>query len=74
MDFTIEFNSGGNHGHQLKDALGGFTIGYLLNLNYIHTPHSYLDFFGIGYNFYVTRNNKFNVNIVQHIRNRRYIT
>ena len=49
MDFTIEFNSGGNHGHQLKDALGGLTIGYLLNLNYVHTPYSYLDFFGIGY-------------------------
>ena len=47
MDYTIEFNSGGNHGHQLKDALGGFTIGHLLNLNYIHTPYSYLDFFGI---------------------------
>jgi hypothetical protein len=49
MDFTIEFNSGGNHGHQLKDALGGLTIGYLLNLRYIHTPYPYLDFFGIGY-------------------------
>lgn len=50
MDFTIEFTSGGNHGHQLKDALGGLTIGRLFNLNYIHTPYNYLDFFALGYN------------------------
>ena len=49
MDFTIEFTSGGNHGHQLKDALGGLTIRRLFNLNYVHTPYSYLDYFGIGY-------------------------
>lgn len=49
MDFTIEFTSGGNHGHQLKDALGGLTIGRLFNLNYVHTPYSYLDYFGLGY-------------------------
>ncbi|CAM1362668.1 hypothetical protein [Tenacibaculum xiamenense] len=49
MDFTIEFTSGGNHGHQLKDALGGLTIGKLFNLNYVHTPYSYLDYFGLGY-------------------------
>ena len=46
MDFTIEFTSGGNHGHQLKDALGGLTIRRLFNLNYVHTPYSYLDYFG----------------------------
>lgn len=51
MDFTIEFTSGGNHGHQLKDALGGLTIGRLFNLNYIHTPYSYLDYFGLGYKY-----------------------
>jgi hypothetical protein len=50
MDFTIEFTSGGNHGHQIKDALGGLTIGKLLGLNYVHTPYPYLDFFAIGYN------------------------
>ena len=50
MDFTIEYTSGGNHGHQLKDALGGLTIGRLFNLNYVHTPYGYLDYFGIGYN------------------------
>ncbi len=50
MDFTIEFTSGGNHGHQLKDALGGLTIGKLFNLNYVHTPYEYLDYFGLGYN------------------------
>ncbi|MCG8309857.1 MAG: hypothetical protein MI975_20845 [Cytophagales bacterium] len=49
MDFTIEFNSGGNHGHQLKDALGGLTAGCLFDLKYVHTPHKYLDYFGIGY-------------------------
>mgnify|MGYP006097302501 FL=1 len=53
MDFTIEFTSGGNHGHQLKDALGGLTIGRLFNLNYVHTPYDYLDYFGIGYNHQV---------------------
>ena len=50
MDFTIEFTSGGNHGHQLKDALGGLTIGRLFNLDYVHTPYEYLDYFGLGYN------------------------
>ena len=49
MDFTIEFNSGGNHGHQLKDALGGLTIGLLYGLNYVHTPYDYLKYFAIGY-------------------------
>ena len=47
LKFTID-NTGGNHGHQLKDYLGGWTIGRLFNLDYLHTPHSYLDFFGIG--------------------------
>lgn len=51
MDFTIEFTSGGNHGHQLKDALGGLTIGRLFNLNYVYTPYAYLDYFGLGYNY-----------------------
>lgn len=48
MKFTIDFNSGGNHGHQLKDALGGWTIGHLFNLTYVHTPYKYLDSFGVG--------------------------
>ncbi|WP_281310674.1 hypothetical protein [Flavobacterium flavigenum] len=51
MDFTIEFTSGGNHGHQLKDALGGLTIGRLFNLNYVHTPYEYLDYFGFGFKY-----------------------
>ncbi|WP_417939534.1 hypothetical protein [Flavobacterium sp. RS13.1] len=51
MDFTIEFTSGGNHGHQLKDALGGLTIGRLFNLNYVHTPYEYLDYFGLGFKY-----------------------
>lgn len=48
--FTIDHNSGGNHGHQLKDTLGGLTIGELLGLKYIHTPYEYLEFFKVGYN------------------------
>lgn len=60
MDFTIEFTSGGNHGHQLKDALGGLTIGRLFNLNYVHTPYDYLDYFGIGYNHQVVEVKKRN--------------
>lgn len=55
MDFTIEFTSGGNHGHQLKDALGAMAIGRLFNMNYVHTPYEYLDFFGIGYNYPVVK-------------------
>jgi hypothetical protein len=51
MDFTIEFTSGGNHGHQLKDALGALTIGRLFNLDYVHTPYNYLDFFGLGFKY-----------------------
>lgn len=51
MDFTIDFTSGGNHGHQLKDALGGLTIGRLFDLNYVHTPYEYLDYFGFGYKY-----------------------
>jgi len=45
--YTIEFNSGGNHGHQLKDYLGGRTIGELYNLEYIATPYKYLSSFGV---------------------------
>lgn len=55
MDFTIEFTSGGNHGHQLKDALGALTIGRLFDLNYVHTPYEYLAFFGIGYKYPVVK-------------------
>lgn len=47
--YTIDFNSGGNHGHLLKDYFGGITIGHLFNLQYVHTPFSYLDYFAIGY-------------------------
>ena len=61
MDFTIEFNLG-NHGHQLKDALGGLTIGRLFNLNYVHTPYDYLDYFGVGYNYQVLQKADRNLN------------
>jgi len=45
MEFTILHNSGGNHGHQLKDHFGGITIGKLLGLEYRHSAYSYLDYF-----------------------------
>jgi len=34
-----------NHGHQLKDWIGGLVISKLLKLEYVHTPYEYLDFF-----------------------------
>lgn len=69
MDFTIEFTSGGNHGHQLKDAIGGLTIGRLFNLNYIHTPYSYLDYFGLGYKYPVIEkeNRKLHYETIVHV-------
>ena len=45
MNYTIINNSGGNHGHQLKDWIGGYTIGKLLGLKYYHTNYDYLDYF-----------------------------
>lgn len=45
---TVRNTSGGNHGHQLKDLLGGLAIIKALGLSYLHTPYSYLDFFGLG--------------------------
>ena len=45
MNYTIKNNSGGNHGHQLKDWMGSYTIGTLLGLDYYHTEYEYLNFF-----------------------------
>jgi hypothetical protein len=45
MNYTIKHNSGGNHGHQLKDWMGSYTIGLLLGLDYYHTDYEYLNFF-----------------------------
>ena len=42
---TIINNSGGYHGHQIKDVLGAKTIMSLFDLNYLHTPYPYLDHF-----------------------------
>lgn len=47
---TIKNNSGGNHGHQLKDMFGGLTIAKLYGFKYLHRPNDYLDFFALGYN------------------------
>ena len=44
MNYTIK-NEVGNHGHQLKDWMGSYTIGALLGLNYYHTDYTYLNFF-----------------------------
>lgn len=48
--FTVQNTSGGNHGHQLKDLLGGITIGRIFDFEYVHTCYPYLDFFGLGLN------------------------
>ncbi len=48
MDFTIVNNSGGYHGHQIKDVLGGICIGKLLGLRYRSMRYAYLDHFSIG--------------------------
>jgi hypothetical protein len=46
--FTVRNTSGGFYGHQLKDWIGGYTLGKLLNLNYVHTYYPYLEYFGLG--------------------------
>lgn len=46
---TVICNSGGYHGHRLKDMLGGITIAKLFDFTYAHTSDEYLEFFGIGY-------------------------
>jgi|GEM_PF-6297536 len=48
--YTIEFTSGGNHGHQLKDYFGGRTVGELFGLEYRATKHKYLRDFGVEKN------------------------
>jgi hypothetical protein len=48
MKFTIEYNSGGFHGHQLKDYFGALAIAKILDLKYVYTPYKYLDFFAIN--------------------------
>lgn len=44
MHYTIR-NTEGNHGHQIKDWIGSYTIGALLGLDYYHTEYEYLNFF-----------------------------
>jgi hypothetical protein len=48
MYLTLIHNSGGNHGHQLKEAFGALTIAKLFNFTYAHTPYDYLDWFALG--------------------------
>ena len=49
IKLTVKNTSGGLHGHQLKDLLGGITIAKVFGINYVHTPYDYLEFFGVGY-------------------------
>lgn len=46
---TVRNTSGGNHGHQLKDLIGGITIAKVFGFEYVHTYYPYLEFFGLGY-------------------------
>ena len=45
---TVRPTTGGNHGHQLKDFIGGMTIARLFGFTYAHSYHHYLAFTGIG--------------------------
>lgn len=45
---TVLNNSGGNHGHQLKDLIGGMTIAKAYKFTYAHTDYPYLEFAGLG--------------------------
>ncbi|MGB0429741.1 MAG: hypothetical protein ACPGLV_04645, partial [Bacteroidia bacterium] len=48
MYALIEQNSGGNHGHQIKDVLGGIIISKYFKLTYLHRRNgNYLDFTGL---------------------------
>jgi len=49
IKLTVKNTSGGLHGHQLKDLLGGMAIAKVFGFNYVHTPYDYLEFFGIGF-------------------------
>lgn len=46
---TSRNTSGGFHGHQLKDLIGGYTIAKVFGFKYVHTYYPYLEFFGIGF-------------------------
>jgi hypothetical protein len=47
---TVRNTTGGYHGHQLKDLIGGITISKIFNFDYYHSVYTYLEFFGIGNN------------------------
>ncbi len=48
--YTVRNTSGGFYGHQLKDLIGGYTLGKYLGLEYVHSYYPYLESFGIGVN------------------------
>lgn len=48
MYATVKHNSGGYHGHQIKDWLGGLTIAKLFDLDVLKSKYAYLDHFALG--------------------------
>lgn len=47
---TVRNTSGGNHGHQLKDLIGGYTIAKVYGFQYVHSFYPYLESFALGVN------------------------
>jgi hypothetical protein len=45
---TVRNTSGGNHGHQLKDLIGGYTIAKVFGFTYAHTYYPYLEHFAVA--------------------------
>ena len=48
MKFCVKLTSGGNHGHQLKDYIGGILFGRIFGLEFMKTKSKYLEFTGIN--------------------------
>ena len=48
MYLSVLLDSGGHHGHRLKDLLGGLTVAKLFDFQYAHIPDQFMDFFAFG--------------------------
>ena len=48
MKFTILHNSGGFHGHQLKDYFGAMATAKIMDMEYYYTPYTYLERFALN--------------------------
>jgi hypothetical protein len=46
---TVRNTTGGYHGHQLKDLIGGIAAIRVLGYKYYHSVYPYLEFFGLGF-------------------------